>query len=73
MAGPGALVKTYFSLGGSHVEFTLVDEKMLREAQNMPEKYANLTARVAGYSAQFVALSKDLQEHVIERTRKHVH
>jgi len=67
-----ALLKTYFSLGGSHVEFTLVDEKMLREAQNMPEKYADLTVRVAGYSAQFATLSRDLQEHVIERTRKHV-
>jgi len=64
------LLRTYFSLGGSHVEFTIVDEKMLREAQKMPERYADLTVRVAGYSAQFVNLNKDLQEHIIERTKK---
>jgi formate C-acetyltransferase len=65
-----ALLRTYFSLGGSHVEFTLVDEKTLRKAQKDPESYSHLTVRVAGYSAQFVTLSRDLQEHIIERMTK---
>ena len=63
------LLRTYFSLGGTHAEFTLVDEKRLRAAQANPEQDPNLTVRVAGYSAQFVNLSREAQDHVIERTR----
>lgn len=61
------LVRTYFDLGGSHMEFTIVDAQRLRAAQQEPEKYQHLTVRVAGYSAAFVTLSRDLQEHIIAR------
>jgi formate C-acetyltransferase len=64
-----AMLRTYFGLGGTHVEFTLVDEARLRQAQAEPERFRDLTIRVAGYSAQFVTLSRELQEHVIERVR----
>ncbi|MBM4081140.1 MAG: hypothetical protein FJ278_15665 [Planctomycetes bacterium] len=63
------MIRTYFGLGGTHVEFTLVDEARLRQAQREPERFQDITIRVAGYSAKFVALSRELQEHVIERLR----
>jgi formate C-acetyltransferase len=40
----------------------------LRKAQKNPEEYRNLLVRVAGYSTQFVNLSREVQEVIIERT-----
>jgi formate C-acetyltransferase len=64
------LLRTYFSLGGSHIEVTIADAKRLRAAQKEPDKYRHLTVRVAGYSAHFVNLSRELQEHIIARTER---
>jgi pyruvate formate-lyase/glycerol dehydratase family glycyl radical enzyme len=63
-----ALVRTYFSLGGMHVQFNVVSKDTLREAQRTPDKYRSLVVRVAGYSAFFTALDKSLQEDIIART-----
>jgi len=65
------LIRTYFAMGGNHCEFTIVDAKRLREAQKDPDRYRNLIVRVAGYSARFVQLDPQLQEHVIERTESY--
>ncbi len=65
-----ALVRTYMSLGGAHVEITIADAKRLRAAQQEPEKYRHLSVRVAGYSAHFTALSRELQDHIIARTTR---
>lgn len=62
-----AMLRTYFDLGGSHIEVSLIDANTLRRAQQHPEQHQDLTVRVAGYSAQFLSLSRELQEHVIER------
>jgi formate C-acetyltransferase len=37
-------------------------------AQKEPDKYRNLIVRIAGYSAYFCDLSKDLQDDLIART-----
>ena len=63
-----ALIKTYFDLGGPHVQFNVVDSAMLREAQKHPEQYRDLMVRVAGFSAYWVELSPSLQEQIIART-----
>ncbi len=64
-------IKTYFDdLGGTHIEISLLDAKTLRAAQKDPERHRDITVRVAGYSAQFVSLSPELQEHVIERLQQ---
>ena len=39
-----------------------------REAQKHPEDYQNLLVRIAGYSAYFTELTKDLQDDIISRT-----
>jgi len=62
------LVKTYFRLGGYHIQFNLTNAGTLRAAQRNPEEYRDLLVRVAGYSAFFVSLDKDLQEDLIART-----
>jgi len=62
------LVRTYFKLGGHHIQFNVVDAKTLEEAQRNPEKYRNLIVRVAGYSDYFVDIGKELQDEIIART-----
>lgn len=62
------LIKTYFSYGGKHVQFNVVDSKTLREAQANPERYPNLIVRVAGYSALFHELHRNIQDEIISRT-----
>ncbi|MFC1986901.1 glycine radical domain-containing protein, partial [Chloroflexota bacterium] len=62
------LIKTYFDRGGWHVQFNMVDREMLLEAQKHPEQYRQLMVRVAGYSAYFVELSREVQDEIIGRT-----
>jgi pyruvate formate-lyase/glycerol dehydratase family glycyl radical enzyme len=63
-----ALIKTYFENPGFHVQFNVVDSKMLMDAQQHPENYRDLVVRVAGFSAYWVEMSKALQDQVIWRT-----
>ena len=62
------LIKTFFDLGGWHIQFNVVDSQMLRDAQLHPEDYRDLIVRVAGFSAYWVELSKQVQDEVITRT-----
>ena len=62
------LIRGYFELGGHHIQFNIIDENTLRDAQKHPERYRNLLVRVAGYSDYFVLLSPDIQEEIISRT-----
>lgn len=64
----GTLVRSYFALGGHHIQFNVVDTDTLRKAQEHPDEYKNLLVRVAGYSDYFVDLDKYHQEEVISRT-----
>ncbi len=61
------LIRTYFSMGGKHIQFNVVGKETLLEAQKHPEKNRDLIVRVAGYSAYFVQLSKIIQDEIIER------
>ncbi len=63
-----ALIKTYFEKPGFHVQFNVVDSRMLKEAQLHPDNYRDLVVRVAGFSAYWVEMSKALQDQVIWRT-----
>ena len=61
------LVRTYFKLGGHHIQFNVVDEAVLRDAQKNPDQYRGLLVRVAGYSDYFVDLDEYHQEEIIAR------
>ncbi|MHA2424972.1 MAG: trans-4-hydroxy-L-proline dehydratase [Candidatus Thorarchaeota archaeon] len=62
------LVRTYFKLGGHHIQFNVVRSETLREAQAHPEMHKDLIVRVAGYSDYFCNIGKELQEEIIART-----
>ncbi len=62
------LVRSYFKLGGHHIQFNIVNADTLRSAQEHPEKYRDLIVRVAGYSDYFCDLSPSLQDEIIART-----
>jgi formate C-acetyltransferase len=63
-----AYARTYFRMGGHHVQFNVVDTETLREAQKAPERHRDLLVRVAGYSDYFVDLDRNHQEEIISRT-----
>lgn len=64
----GSMIQTFFSLGAFHVQFNTISTETLRKAQENPENYKDLLVRVAGYSTQFVNLSRLMQDAIIART-----
>ena len=66
------LIDYYFSLGGMQVQFNVVSRETLLRAQKDPAKYQNLIERVAGYSAYFVNLEKQVQQDIIYRTEERI-
>lgn len=46
----------------------MLNEADLKDAQAHPENYRGLTVRVAGYTAYFTELERDLQDEIIART-----
>lgn len=67
-----ALLKGYFDKKGFQMQINVVDKATLLEAQHTPENYRDLMVRVAGYSAYFVSIDKDLQNDIIRRTEHNV-
>ena len=64
----GHLIRSYFSLGGHHIQFNVVDTATLLAAQACPEDYRDLLVRMAGYSDYFNDMNADLQQEIIDRT-----
>ncbi len=64
----GSMIQTFFALGAFHVQFNTISTETLRKAQEHPEDYKDLLVRVAGYSTQFVNLSRSMQDAIIART-----
>ena len=62
-----ALVKAYITFGGIQLQLNVVNIEKMRDAQKHPEKYPQLVVRIWGWSAYFVELDKEFQNHVIKR------
>jgi len=62
------LIRAYLRKGGFHVQFNVVDSRMLKNAQQQPDKYRDLMVRVAGFTQYWVELGKQIQDEVIART-----
>lgn len=65
-----SIVRSYFDHKGMHVQFNVIDRATLLAAQANPEQYKDLVVRVAGYSAQFTVLAKEVQDDIISRTEQ---
>lgn len=65
-----SLIRSYFALGGHHIQFNIVDTETLYAAQQCPEDYRDLLVRMAGYSDYFNDMNADLQADVIARTEQ---
>lgn len=63
-----AFLKSLCAMGIYHVQFNVVDQEVLKDAQEHPEKHKDLLIRVAGYTAYFVELSRETQNDIISRT-----
>ncbi len=68
LAKLAALIRSYFAMGGHHIQFNIVDTQTLLDAQQTPENYRDLLVRVAGYSDYFNDMTTQLQNEIIART-----
>ena len=62
------LTKAYMQRGAFHIQYNVVDSKVLKNAQADPEGYRDLLVRVAGFTQYWVELGKPIQDEVISRT-----
>ena len=62
------LLRGFCNLHIPHVQFNVVSADTLRQAQANPDEYRSLVVRVAGYSAYFTELDRELQDEIIRRT-----
>ena len=61
------LLESAYAMGVCVLNLAIYDTDVLRRAQEDPERHADVVVRVWGYSARFIDLSRDIQEHVIAR------
>ncbi|MDR1165001.1 MAG: glycyl radical protein [Deltaproteobacteria bacterium] len=62
-----SFIRAFCDLKLWHAQFNVINQETLIKAQKNPEEYRNLIVRVAGYSAYFTDLSRDLQNDLIAR------
>lgn len=63
----GSLLQTYFDRGGLQIQVNGVSADRLRAAIADPQAHSDLIVKIAGYSARFVSLGRDIQEEMVER------
>ncbi|MBO4693401.1 MAG: pyruvate formate-lyase [Clostridia bacterium] len=63
----GALVKNFIDRGGHQLQLNTVNLQMMKDAQIHPENHKQLVVRIWGWSAYFVELDKEYQDHVMAR------
>lgn len=64
-----SLTQAFCHKGGCVLNINVLDTAQLLEAQAHPERYRDLVVRVWGFSYYFVGLSREMQDHVIARSK----
>ena len=66
------ITQAAIAMGVGQIQWNVTTVERLKKAQEDPERYGNVAVRVAGYSQMFKLINKELQDHIIART-KHAH
>ena len=67
IAKVATLIKYFVERGGHQLQLNAVNLEAMKEAQTNPDLYRQLVVRIWGWSAYFVELDKDFQDHVMAR------
>ena len=62
-----SLVKAFIDMGGHQLQLNAVNSEVMKDAQIHPEEHKQLVVRIWGWSAYFVELDKEYQDHVMRR------
>ena len=62
------LTRAYMRKGGFHIQYNVVDSRILRQAQENPDEFRDLLVRVAGFTQYWVEIGKPVQDEIIART-----
>lgn len=62
------MIRSFMDNGGFHIQFNVVDSRMLKDAQENPNNYRDLLVRVAGFTQYWCEVSKPIQDELIART-----
>ena len=63
------LIRSGIAMGVGQMQWNVTTVERLQRAQEDPERYGNIPVRVAGYSQMFKLLNRELQDHIIARTK----
>jgi len=61
------LVKSFIDMGGHQMQLNAVNLERMKDAKKNPEKHRQLVVRIWGWSAYFVELDEEFQDHVLSR------
>ncbi len=64
-----SLIAAAIRQGVGQLQFNVVSAETLRAAQDSPDRYGNLCVRVSGFSQRFCLLEREMQDHIIARTK----
>ena len=63
------VIEGAMDMGIGQLQWNVTTVERLLKAQQDPERYGNIPVRVAGYSQMFRLIDKELQDHIIARTK----
>jgi formate C-acetyltransferase len=63
------VIQGAIDMGVGQLQWNVTTVERLLQAQRDPERYGNIPVRVAGYSQMFKLIDRELQDHIIARTK----